>query len=54
MAYYVDRLLKGAKPSELPVERPARYELVVNRRAATALGITVPRAVALRADRVVD
>ncbi len=53
-AYYVDRILKGARASELPVERPARYELVVSRSAAKAFGVTFPPAIALRADRIVD
>ncbi len=53
-AHYVDRLLKGATPSDLPIERPARYELVVNRKVAHDLGIVVPPALALRADRIID
>ena len=53
-AYYVHRILKGTKPSELPIEQPARYELVVNRKAAMALGITIPSTVILRADRVIE
>ena len=54
LALYVDRILRGAKPAEIPVELPTRVELVVNLKAARAIGVTIPQSVLLRADRVIE
>ena len=53
-ATFVDKVLKGAKPAELPVEEPTKLEMIVNHKAAKALGLAIPPAILLRADEAIE
>jgi putative tryptophan/tyrosine transport system substrate-binding protein len=54
VATYVDKVLKGAKPSEFPIEQPTRVDLVINRKTATALHLTIPQVLLLQTEKVIE